>query len=88
MYAARYDHLECVKILAPLEKGTKDKNGRTAKYYASSKNHKDCADYLSQFPEENAEASDKPAVSSCTCSKDLFEAAEKGCEKCCRKYID
>ena len=23
----------------------------------------------------------------CTCSKDLFDAAEKGCEDCCRKYI-
>ena len=24
----------------------------------------------------------------CTCSKDLFEAAENGCDKCCRKYIN
>ena len=73
MYAAENGYIECVEILAPLEKGMKNKDGRTAKSIASS--NKDCYDYLSQFPEE------------CTC-KDLFEAAQKGCEKCCRKFID
>ena len=74
MYSAENGHLECIKILAPLEKGMKNKKGLTAKSIASYNNRKDCADYLSQFPEE-------------LCCKDLFEAAQKGCETCCQKFI-
>ena len=70
MKAAENGHLECVKILTPLEKGMKNILGYSAKKYASIHDKKDCYDYLSQFPEE------------CWC-KDLFEAVENGCEKCC-----
>jgi len=47
MCAARKGHLECVKILAPLEKGMKNNDGNTAKSYA--RNHQDCYSYLSSF---------------------------------------
>jgi len=49
MIAADNGHLECVTILAPLEKGMKDKDGSTAKYYASRNNNKACYDYLSSY---------------------------------------
>ena len=49
MYAAKNGRLECVKILAPLEKGMQENDGWTAKRYASKYNHKDCYDYLSSF---------------------------------------
>ena len=48
MYAARNGHLECVKLLAPQEKGMRDSHGDTAMRWASLQ----CRSYLSQFPEE------------------------------------
>ena len=51
MIAAYNGKLECVKILAPLEKGMKDNYGETAKFIASPsrRNHPDCYNYLSSF---------------------------------------
>ena len=53
MYAAEHGHLECVKILAPLEKGMKDEDGNTALCFTTySSSNKECAQFLWQFPEE------------------------------------
>ena len=52
MRAAANGHLECLKILAPLEKGTKDNDGKTALYYTTYSSNKECAEFLWQFPEE------------------------------------
>ena len=76
MAAACRGHLKCVEVLAPLEKGMRNSSGVTAQSLAAERNHQDCAEYLSRFPEESADAS-------CDCSKDLFDAAQNGCEKCC-----
>ena len=84
MFAAGNGCLECVKILTPLEKGMKDNYGCTAKYYATAK----CAEFLAQFPEESVDQSNESGENQCVCSNDLFEAAKKGCEACCRRLID
>ena len=78
MFAAENGRLACVKVLADLEKGMADDNGLTAKCYASSHKKRGCAEYLSRFPEECIDTS-------CMC-KNLFDAAEKGCEQCCRRF--
>ena len=52
MNAAENGHLECVKTLAPLEKGMKNNDGWAVKAHASYNNHPDVATYLSQFPRE------------------------------------
>ena len=53
MFAANYGHLECVKILAPLENGMKNILGWTALYRTtSSSSNRACAEYLWQFPDE------------------------------------
>ncbi len=53
MFAAEKGHLEYVKILAPLEKGMKDKYGKTALCFTTySSSNKECAEFLWQFPEE------------------------------------
>ena len=43
MFAAGNGHLEFVKILAPLEKGMKDNNGKTALYFTTYSSAKECA---------------------------------------------
>jgi len=46
MYAAKYGHLECLKILAPLEKGMKKNDGWTALMFALEYGHLECVKVL------------------------------------------
>ena len=50
IYAAVEGHLECVKILAPLEKGMDDEDEETALMYAAMMGHLECVKFLA--PEE------------------------------------
>ena len=75
MYAAQYDQLECVKVLAPLEKGLKDQDGRTALYCTIlSSSAGECARFLWQFPEER-ETEDLEAV------REMYHIARVSCEE-------
>ena len=49
MYAAENGHLECVKILAPLEKGMKDNEDNTALMLAAERGHLECVKILVPF---------------------------------------
>ena len=46
MFAAMRGYMDCVKILAPIEKGLKNNLGETAKSIAL-RTHPECAEYLS-----------------------------------------
>jgi len=52
MFAADEGHLECVKILAPLEKGMKTNWGWTALMSAADEGHLDCVKFLVSEDEE------------------------------------
>ena len=51
MFAASHGHLLCVKILAPREKGVRNRFHHTALHYAKFST-KSCAEFLWQFAEE------------------------------------
>ena len=49
MDAAWNGHLECVKILAPLDNGMKDNTGWTALVFAAARGHLECAKELASL---------------------------------------
>ena len=100
MCAARKGHLECVKILAQLEKGMQDLMGDTALRCAIyNLSDKECTYFLWQFPEERekngfvmVKIADEIKRISCeegTCigAGSLLNAAFIGCPQCAQKYI-
>ena len=46
MKAAEYGHVECVKVLAPLERGMENQNGKTALMTAAACGHLECVKTL------------------------------------------
>ena len=89
-----------MKILIDKEVGAQDSNGETAMTKAVKYGKKDCAALLldkeqnmkdNNGHDANWYAGDKSKegerVQDGQCCKDLFDAAKKGCEKCCRRYI-
>ena len=97
MIAVLEGYSDIVQLLLEKQKGKKDNEGHTALYYTmygNSEGHEKCYQLLNKIEAERKTA-DYDALqeirqAKCTCggAKDLFEAAEKGCCACCRKYID
>ena len=95
MLAAQYGHFECVKVLAPLEKGAKSVSGYTAlNYTIPGLSAWECARFLWQFPEER-ETDDLKFIrkmyhitrvscegGTCIGAGSLLNAAFLGCPQC------
>ena len=73
MYAAKYGHLECVKILAPLEKGMKDNSGRTALMHADKQGHLECVKILAPLEQEMKDKDGRTAKSIASSNKDCYD---------------
>ena len=101
MLAAFNGHSKCVELLIEREARMQDSEGTTALMLAAKSGRKDCVNLLlkkemGMFDSNGhnakwyaaGECKETLAVEEeCLCSNDLFDAAEKGCAECCRKFI-
>ena len=102
MFAAKCGDENSVRLLLDDEAGMKDSRGKTALMFAAVEGYAKCVNILLEKEKNMLDNDGHNArwhaiggckeilanVEECMDCKDLFDAVDRGCEKCCKGFID